>query len=249
MSIEFTNDSNSIGQKFFTKNPIFFSLLDNCIKECLFEFRPYSKVYRRDNYQTAEGTLVRIDHYMQGLNHADWIKAKVRKTVKGWLKVKVHVVDVWIWDGVEERARKLTLIITQKKDKRPKVKYSFSNGGANEFHPKEYAFFQAQRYWVERTFDDCRNELGMSDYQIRKWIGWHHHQTLVMLASLFLLKEKIKNSSLHPLMSVRDARMLIIVQMFGTQEQYYKRLKQMKIRRQKRQIDIDRHYLSEERWE
>ena len=59
----------------------------------------------------------------------------------------------------------------------------------------------------------------MSDYQIRKWIAWHHHQSLVILASVFLLKEKNESQKEYPLMSVRDARILVIVAMFGTEEQ------------------------------
>ncbi len=54
----------------------------------------------------------------------------------------------------------------------------------------------------------------MSDYQIRKWTAWHHHQSLVMLASIFLLKDKIDNEEEYPLMSLRDARILVIVHMF-----------------------------------
>jgi len=192
---------------------------------------------------------IRIDHYLAGLHHFDWSKAKVRKTAKGWLKVKVHVADVWVWNREEEKARKRTLIITRTKEKRAKTKYSFSNAGADAYHPKEFAYFQAQRYWVERTFDDCKNELGMSDYQVRKWIGWHHHQSLVMLASLFLLKEKIKSKTEHPLMSVRDARILIIFELFGTKKQYEKRLEQMRTRHYKRQRDIDRYYRKDEKWE
>jgi SRSO17 transposase len=198
----------------------------------------------------AEGVQLRIDKYTQGLQETDWEKVKVRKTTKGWLKLKVHVVQVWVWDGREGQARRRTLIITKTIDnKKPKVKYSFSNGEINQYTKKEYAYFQAQRYWVERTFDDCKNELGMSDYQIRKWIGWHHHQSLVMLASIFLLKEKTENENEFPLMSVRDARILIIFQMFGTEEQYNKRLEQMKTRHVKRQQDIDRYYRYNELWE
>jgi SRSO17 transposase len=197
----------------------------------------------------ADVDPIRIDHYMAGLDHIDWVKVNVRKTAKGWLKLKVHVVDIWVWDGVETEARSRTLVITKTKAKRPETKYSFSNGGAGTYHPKEYAYFQAQRYWVERTFDDSKNELGMSDYQIRKWIGWHHHQSLVMLASLILLKQKIENETEFPLMSLRDARILIIVKMFGTEEQYKKRLEQMNIRHLKRQRDIDRYYRKADKWE
>ena len=197
----------------------------------------------------AGGKQCRLDQYSISLQETDWVKVKVRKTAKGWLKLKVHVVDVWVWNGQEEQARRRTLVITKTKDKKSKIKYSFSNGKPNEHTSKEYAYFQAQRYWVERTFDDCKNELGMSDYQIRKWIGWHHHQSLVMLAAVFLLKEKIKREQEFPLMSVRDARILVICEMFGTKEHYNKRLEQMKIRHEKRQKDIDRYYRYDELWE
>jgi len=192
---------------------------------------------------------IRVDHYMENLDHLDWVKVNVRKTAKGWLKLKVHVVDVWVWDEVDKQARSRTLVITRTKAKRPETKYSFSNGGAGTYHPKEYAYFQSQRYWVERAFDDSKNELGMSDYQIRKWIGWHHHQSLVMFASLYLLKQKIDNVNDFPLMSIRDARILIIFKMFGTEEQYEKRLEQMKIRHRKRKHDIERYYRKEDTWE
>jgi len=204
---------------------------------------------RKPEKLKAEGGQFRLDKYMGSLHETDWVKVKVRKTAKGWLKLKVHVVDVWVWDGEEDQARRRTLIISKTKEKKPKIKYSFSNGKPDEYTLKEYAYFQAQRYWVERTFDDSKNELGMSDYQIRKWTGWHHHQSLVMLASIFLLKGKIENEEGFPLMSVRDARILIIFAMFGTKEQYNKRLEQMNIRHLKRQQDIDRYYKFNELWE
>jgi SRSO17 transposase len=197
----------------------------------------------------AEEKPCRLDQYSSSLQEADWERVKVRKTAKGWLKLEVHVVDVWVWNGQEDQARRRTLVISKTQDKKPKLRYSFSNGKSDEYTNKEYAYFQAQRYWVERTFDDSKNELGMSDYQIRKWIGWHHHQSLVMLAALFLLKEKIESELEFPLMSIRDARILIIIELFGTKAQYDKRLEQMKIRHYYRQKDIDRYYRYEDLWE
>lgn len=185
---------------------------------------------------------LRLDSYMGGLVEKDWKKVRVRKTAKGWLKLKVHVVEVWIWDGNEAQARRKTLIITKTIENKPKVKYSFSSGTSDQYTHKEYAYFQAQRYWIERTFDDSKNELGMSDYQIRKWIGWHHHQALVMLAGLILLEEKIDSEQEFPLMSVRDARILMVFHLFGTIEQYNKRLDQMKKRHLNRKKDIDKYY-------
>ena len=58
----------------------------------------------------------------------------------------------------------------------------------------------------------------MSDYQIRKWKGWHHHHTLVFMAGLYLLKQRIDAKAEFPLMSTRDARILMIVSLFGTKK-------------------------------
>ena len=79
----------------------------------------------------------------------------------------------------------------------------------NEYSHQKYAYFVAQRYWVERTFDNAKNELGMSDYQTRKWKSWHHHHSLIMLASAFIMRQQIDNQSEVLLLSFRDARILV----------------------------------------
>jgi hypothetical protein len=66
------------------------------------------------------------------------------------------------------------------------------------------------------------------------------------MASLFLTREKISNEKELPLMSMRDARILMIVSMFGTPEQHKKRIKQMTKRHKKRQQDIDRKFRYQE---
>jgi len=155
----------------------------------------------------------RVDAYEATLEDADWRKLKIRKTTKGWLKAYVHCKRVWVWDGEEKKARQRTLVIQRRIDHRGKThdtKYSLSNGDLREHTIQDFAFFQAQRYWVERNFDDGKNELGMSDYQVRKWKGWHHHHAIVFMAMLFLLKEQIDQEVNYPLMSLADARKLVI---------------------------------------
>ncbi|MCF8372383.1 MAG: IS701 family transposase [Bacteroidales bacterium] len=186
----------------------------------------------------ADVATIRLDEYAKGLTKNDWSKVKVRKTAKGWLVLNIHVCKVWHWDGEEEQARLRTLIITRSRDKQKRTKYSFSNADINEYTLKEFAYFQSQRYWVERCFDDTKNEIGLSDYQVRKWVGWHHHHALVMLAAFFLLKERAAHKNHYPLMSTRDARILIIAQLFGTEEQYQQIWRQMITRHKARHKDI-----------
>jgi hypothetical protein len=94
------------------------------------------------------------------------------------------------------------------------VKYSISNGDLNEYTHKEYAYFIAQRYGVERSFDNAKNELGMSDYQIRKWQSWHTHHSLVMMASLYVTTQLIEHQIEISLLSFRDIRIMVGVSTF-----------------------------------
>ena len=186
---------------------------------------------------------LRLDKYVKHLEKGDWrTETKIRKTHKGWKKLKVHLKKVWVYEGETDEVKERTLIITQTMDEKKETKYSLSNGSMDDYTYHEFAYFQSQRYWVERTFDDAKNELGMSDYQIRKWKGWHHHHALVFMANLFLLKQKIEHEKEAPLMSIRDARILMIISLFGTEQDMEMRLEQMKTRHEIRQKDIDRRY-------
>lgn len=181
--------------------------------------------------------------YLTQINNKEWsIEKKIRKTHKGWLRLRVHKAKIWLSESGSGEIKERTLIITQTLDGKKETRYSISNGELEAYTHHEYAYFIAQRYRVERTFDDSKNELGMSDYQIRKWMGWHHHHALVFMAGLFLLKQKIEFEETSPLMSMRDARILMIVSLFGSEEEIQKRLEQMEIRHKKRQYDIDRRY-------
>ena len=44
----------------------------------------------------------------------------------------------------------------------------------------------------------------MAEYQLRGWVGWHHHMALVMLAMLFMLQQRILLSRELPLLSAED---------------------------------------------
>jgi SRSO17 transposase len=76
----------------------------------------------------ADREPVRLDHYCGLLPDDAWEEVKVRKTTKGWLRLEVHLATVWTWDGEDVQARRRTLVITRTVSRKPKIKYSFSNG-------------------------------------------------------------------------------------------------------------------------
>jgi len=115
-------------------------------------------------------------------------------------------------------------------------------GDKEKYTNKEWAYFQCSRYWVERCFDDCKNELGMSGYQVTGWLAWQHHMALVMIASLYILTLRLENQDDMPLLSVRDARLLVIAKAFATKKEVDLCLEHIRIRHRQRQADIDRYY-------
>jgi hypothetical protein len=42
---------------------------------------------------------------------------------------------------------------------------------------------------IEECLQRAKGEAGLADYQVRTWEGWHHHQTLSLLATWFLTQE------------------------------------------------------------
>jgi len=44
------------------------------------------------------------------------------------------------------------------------------------------------RWPIETCFEVGKQVVGMGDYEVRSWRGWHHHMTLVLLALAFLVR-------------------------------------------------------------
>jgi SRSO17 transposase len=72
-------------------------------------------------------------------------------------------------------------------DEAPQDKYYLSNAPA-ETPLSELVRVSGMRWPIEACFAECRQELGLDDYEVRSWRGWHHHRTLVLLAHHFLVR-------------------------------------------------------------
>jgi SRSO17 transposase len=48
------------------------------------------------------------------------------------------------------------------------------------------------RWPIETCFEDGKQYLGMGDYEVRSWRGWHHHMTLCILAHGFLVRARLR---------------------------------------------------------
>lgn len=67
------------------------------------------------------------------------------------------------------------------------LKTYLCNAPATTAHP-HLVRTSGMRWPIETCFEVSKQELGMGDYAIRSWRGWHHHMTLVILALAFLVR-------------------------------------------------------------
>ena len=105
--------------------------------------------------------------------------------------------------GVGRTPAARTRLLVVRQDADGTGKYSLSNAPPDT--PWErLAFMPAQRFWIERRFQDAKKELGRAQDEVRGWIGWPHHMTLICRALLFSLKGRCRARSDTPLLSARD---------------------------------------------
>ena len=56
-------------------------------------------------------------------------------------------------------------------------------------------------FFIEHAFREAKSELAMADYLVLGWDAWHRHMALVMVAMLFLLKERLALQAEAPMLS------------------------------------------------
>ena len=69
----------------------------------------------------------------------------------------------------------------------PELKFYLSNAPASCSHA-ELIRVCGLRWPVETTLEEGKDELGMDHYQVRSWVGWHHHIAQTFMAHLFVIR-------------------------------------------------------------
>jgi len=201
-----------------------------------------SKKGRTPTQLKADIESLSIIEYVRSLKTEDLTVTKIRKTTKGWLEANMHVVKVWVWDkeNNDTEAIEQTLVVRLPIHKKDKAKYSLSNISIEKQSIETFAFMQGQRFWIERCFRDNSHDLGMSDYQVRKYKGFNNHMALTCLAMEFVLLQRFKNNELIPLLSYNDVRILLADFLMTKGNNFDLRFDQMLTRHEQRQRDINR---------
>jgi heme exporter protein D len=82
----------------------------------------------------------------------------------------------------------------------------------------------------------------MGDYQARGWLAWHHHMTMVMMAMLFMIEQRLYHQVGVPLLSCADITTLLKSILPRRDVGVDEIIRQLRERHRKRQASIDLAY-------
>ena len=105
---------------------------------------------------------------------------------------------------------------------------------------KQHYARQTQRYWIERSFQEIKEQLGHHQYQVRSWVAWHHHIALTMMALHFILETQLENTDALPIMSCGDVKLLMSKILKNKLDNHKSLLETIYKRNQIRRLDIIR---------
>ena len=118
-----------------------------------------------------------------------WEPVIIRFTDRGIKTVECAVLLVWRRQNKNYVDKPLGLIMIRDPDEvedENKIRFAFTNVINANSH--DIAKMQANRYWIERNFEDAKGLCDLDSFRGRSWISWHHHIALVILALFFLLQ-------------------------------------------------------------
>jgi SRSO17 transposase len=123
-----------------------------------------------------------------------WQHLTLRNGAKGPIEVLAFATPVETKrDGAA--AREETLLI-MKTIGGSKTWYFLAPAGTPP-DPKKLVAVAARRHGIEEVFEVAKGEVGLDHYEVRSWVGWHHHMTLSMLALWYLVLERRRLGKKH----------------------------------------------------
>ncbi|MCH7689271.1 MAG: IS701 family transposase [Planctomycetes bacterium] len=119
-----------------------------------------------------------------------WRRIDVRDGEKGPLVIEP--VACRVQTKIKRRLMKYdeTLVIIRCRDQGGVTKYDYYlSNAAVETPLEEFARVSKAAHRIEECIKRAKSEAGLADYEVRTWKGWHHHQTLSLIATWFLIVE------------------------------------------------------------
>jgi SRSO17 transposase len=134
--------------------------------------------------------FMRVDRWCAGIADDAWQTLEVRDGEKGPLVTQVVRRLVQARTEGKPSATAEFLVVFRERQADGTWKHDSLLSWAPLATPhREYARVFKAQHRIEESIKRAKGEAGLADYQVRTWEGWHHHQTLSLLATWFLTQE------------------------------------------------------------
>lgn len=142
----------------------------------------------------------RVDVFAASLENEDWTTIDVRDGAKGPLVVEIVKQRVVGRTHRRQQGHEEVLVVIRSRDRENdrvlQTDYYLSNAPP-ETELGEFARVAKAEHRIEECLQRAKSEAGLADYEVRNWKGWHHHQTLSLIATWFLVTEARREKKIH----------------------------------------------------
>lgn len=140
-----------------------------------------------DHGRAPKVPFQRVDKWAASQPLSRWERATIRDAEKGPLEVDMLSTSVETKAGGRVGEQERLVVIRPVGESR--TDYALSNAGP-QIPLIEIGRAQRQRHRVEEMFQAGNGEAGLDHYEVRSWVGWHHHMTLAFVALWYLCLER-----------------------------------------------------------
>lgn len=141
------------------------------------------------------GTPLSVAKVADSLPAKRWTTVRVREGEKG--PIQVRAIKLRVTAGkknTKDNRRRETLLILRRPSTGQRWYYLSNRKGVSV---AKMAKATACRHYIEQSLQEAKGEVGLAEYEVRSWVGWHHHMTLSMLALYFLVRERARLKKTH----------------------------------------------------
>lgn len=133
------------------------------------------------------GDWTRADEWAAQLPRSAWQEFPVRDGEKGPIKVRAVKARVYTPRPGKTRERPEVLVVVRN-DRDSKTWTYLADDTRAPL--RELVRAGCSRHAIEQAFEMAKGDVGLDEYEVRSWVGWHHHMTLTIMALWFLIQEQ-----------------------------------------------------------
>jgi SRSO17 transposase len=133
-----------------------------------------------------EGHQRRVGEVARSLSEESWVRASAGKGTKGERLYDWACVELPESGMYREGVRAGRWLLMRRSIAEPeKICYYLCYGPA-QTTVEELIGIAGRRWVIEDCFEAAKGEVGLDEYEVRKWDGWYRHVTLCLLAHAYL---------------------------------------------------------------